>query len=272
MSIPTISTNAAFRIVRDTLDKLEVEMPTVVVEELQRFDFRSSVTYAFDPKECADAVVDALLAERNPLTDKKVLGHLLTRQMSELAPMLKVRIEERRADLLASHAETILSALVPVVTDADAVLEKARTEIPNLDLEDRDFVNRLPAEHMTTWGQAREAIGRLTHVVKLWQTLAGACGLAYLSQGNRPLILADLTAAELDSLGPDAKAITPALKGHRLSLAMPADLAARTERMAADLAQRERDTEAANRRAMGSMRGAVPDPAKGTPPKGISDD
>ena len=117
---------------------------------------------------------------------------------------------------------------------ADATLEEARERIPGLDLRDDDAVRSMAPEQMALWGRAREALAHVERVAQTWGLIVRACELGTAPPHRRPLVIAQLSLAELTALGHQPAATAAVHAGHRLSLATPETFAQRLARLEDD--------------------------------------
>lgn len=232
------ATRSALMIIRQHFPHLGIELPRGLAADLAEIDrvFGSQDVLTSSRRTLAEAVADALAAGKDPATDKAVLAHLAREQMrlmnldGELADVA----EDRRAAALRSHADAILELLAEVVDRADETLEEARDGIAGLDLTDDERVGAMAPHQMALWGRAREALAHVERVVQVYAMLLGACGFGIVPPHRRPLVIAELSLAELNALGHQPHATAAVHAGHRLSLATPDTFAERLARLEED--------------------------------------
>lgn len=229
--------HAALQQTRQHFRHLGLTVPPAMDKELAEVDkvIDRSRGIEYDPTKLTQLVWDALEAGRNPVTDKAVAAQLSADLLSkqDLGPRLHSHADALRAEVFRRHAAAILSEMGSVVTDADQVLAAAHAAIPNLDVVDTNSIHVVPAKHATTWALAREATTRLERVQQVWERVTMACRLVPPATGDPnagALILADLDANELDSLGPVRNSSVGAgwlvalvQSGHRLDYAADPD-------------------------------------------------
>lgn len=165
-----------------------------------------------DTAALAAALVAAMEAGHDPLTDRAVTRELAARQLASLEPslMIQAHIDQQVAALLFRHADTIIDTWRPLIDQANEALTEYRAVCPGIDLGDTDTVGSLLPRQMTPWGRAREAMMTLDRIAQAWTTLCTATGLARIDVTARPLMFADLTLDQLDTLGdrPNPTAVT----------------------------------------------------------------
>lgn len=206
----------------------------------------------FDPGAYLDAIERALDDGRDPADDETVRSQLTRKAIAAANtwPLLEGRAAERRAAALRASAADIISDLSAVVTRADATLTQARAAVPNLNPDDTDSVRSLSPGQVTRWAEARDAVDQVKRVRQIWHLIMNACNLARTDPRHSPLVLASLSADELDALpGTDVTAIVAA--GHSLDLATPETYRERCQAVADQLAeqkaQREREARTGRR-------------------------
>jgi hypothetical protein len=250
-------TNAALSILRQNFRRLEVDLPPALVSDLEAVGTLGAYNPTASSADLADAVADALLAGKDPATDAKIKQLALEVQLArhDVAQQVRDQADARTAAAVIEHAPTVVATLVTLVAEADQVLADTRERIPNIEFTD-DFLAGLPPMKMTAWGRAREAMERVLLAEQVWIVLANATGLAYYTQLQRVLIVADLSATDLDAFGRSRTSASDAIKaGHRLELATFEGLQQRVDRVLLEREQRqlaeERDF---RRRAAGASR------------------
>lgn len=190
------------------------------------------------PDAVAEAYAAAVLAGKAPATDKATQLALTEHQLAQVATsgQLAQVAARLRAEALTAHAAGIIDQLRHVVNDADKVLIAAREVFPRLDAREPEQVRGATPSQAAAWAKGRDATARVGQAVAAWTALAAALSLSTLDPRRRPLILADLTPDELDSLGfhPDALAALHA--GHQLDLATFDEYTRRVAAVVADRA------------------------------------
>ncbi|WP_200210897.1 hypothetical protein [Micromonospora coerulea] len=227
-----MNTNAALTMTRQHFRNLGLTLPAALTGDFADLDKAASRgAQPVRRSALAAAVLDALIADKDPATDATVLTELARQQLAERPNILGDEIEQRRRAILTTHAPTILDALTPVIAEADKALTTAREQIGDqLDLADGAVAQLRPAQ-MPAWGAAREHAARVELVAQCWGIVAQFGRLASIPHDKKPLILADLTAEQLGELGHRPKAEAVIAAGHRLALASPEEFAARCQRV-----------------------------------------
>ncbi|MEU8391523.1 hypothetical protein [Micromonospora sp. NPDC048843] len=220
-----LNVNAALSLTRQHFRNLGLTLPATLTDALAELEAaHGRVVKLRRPGALRKAVLDALIADRDPATDPAVLTALVSQQLTEsnVASILGDEIEQRRRNILDEAAPVILAALVPVVAEADRVIAAAREVIGNdLNLGDPDAMAQLRPAQMTPWASAREAVARVEMAAQCWFVTAESANLVNIDHNKKALILADLTAVQLDEMGYRPKAAQIIAAGHRLSLATP---------------------------------------------------
>lgn len=220
-----MNTHAALSLTRQHFRSLGLTLPTTLTDDLADLDTAASRAGRLArPGALRRAVLDALMADEDPATDQTVLTELARQQLtdSHVASILGDEIDQRRRDALDAAAPAILDALTPVIVEADKVIAAAREMIGDtLNLSDPNAMAQLRPAQMTPWATAREAAARVEMVAQCWFLTAQSAGLVNIDHNKKALILADLTAEQLDSLGYRPKPESVIAAGHRLSLATP---------------------------------------------------
>lgn len=240
---------------------LGVKPPAALFADLDEITGRLDNIAALrhDPHDLADAVADAMAAGKDPATDKAVLEQLARRQLAEsnLSRLLPRMRDDRQLEALIRHAPAILIDLAKIVTAADAVLDRARTRIPGLRL-DQDYLGALRPEVMSLWGEAREAAQKAQAALDVCAALLVATEqVQQIPHGMKPLLIADLhrtALVELERPDRPVRADDIIEAGHRLSLADAATFDERRRRV-----ERERQEAAAQAEAdrANAMREAI---------------
>lgn len=219
-------------------------IPAAFLDEWEKIDTTYTVSgLAPSQAELTAAAIDALEHGRNLANDKPLLN-LVSRQVLTGALGIERAVEHHaeqlRRNLIREHADKLLAALDPAFDAANATIEKAREQIPGLDLSHTQAVVGVPVEKMTLWGQANDAKRRIETIVSLWGMIGVFTGRLYIQKDMRPLILADITAEQLDELPEPHTADAPILHGLPLDLGTPEEFHARCDRVRAEWAHQVR--------------------------------
>jgi hypothetical protein len=196
------------------LRALDLAPPASLVDRLAELDRWADVDAALvpDPRALAIATADAIAAGKDPATDKQVTAHLARATLAsvQVGPVVAELAGERRLAALDTAADEVVSLLADEVARLDATLRAARDTVgPRLARALADpatAASTLPAPHLSAWGQARDAVGRLSTVVKAWRGLGQATGRA-----NVPARTADLV---LIVAAPDAATLARVVADH----------------------------------------------------------
>lgn len=181
----------------------------------------------------ADAVAAAVRAGTEPLASTDVQRALHAEQMAQanISARLDALAAREVVAALTEHAEAIIETWRPVTEQAGEALAAFRAIAPGADITDAGIATQLPARALTPWGAARDAVDRLEHVAAAWAQLAEITGHAYIHNGNRPLILADLDFDQLDQLGHNPRPGTVAQLDVPIDLATAAQFGERAARI-----------------------------------------
>lgn len=242
--MPSISATPLLRIIRQDFPHAGATIPTAFLKEGQRIDTTYTVAgLAPTQAELTTAALDALEHGRDLASDDALLDlasrHVLTGALG-IEEAVERHAEQLRRNLICEHADNLLAALDPAFDAANATIEKARKQIPGLDLSHTHAVTGVPAEKMTLWGQANDAKRCIEKIVTLWGMIGTFTGRLYIQQDMRPLILADITAEQLDELPEPHTADAPILHGLPLDLGTPEEFHERCDRVRAEWADQVR--------------------------------
>ncbi|MCG5462170.1 hypothetical protein MED01_007048 [Micromonospora sp. MED01] len=220
-----MNTNAALSLTRQHFRTLGLELPGTLTATLTELDTaHARAANIRRPGALRAAVLDALIADQDPADDPTVLTELARQQLSDsyVISVLGEEIDVRRRAALDANAPAILDALKSAIVEADKVIAAAREIVgDDLMLTDPDAVSKLRPHQLTPWATAREASTRVELVMQCWLLISQSARLVSIDLNKKALILADLTAEQLDDLGyrPNPNQVIGA--GHRLSLATP---------------------------------------------------
>jgi hypothetical protein len=223
----------AVQAIRQTADKVSPDVwPADLAAELDRIDQAGTITGGRD--DLASAVYRATLDGRDPADDPDVQAaltrHLLTQAVPQTAPTAQA--SDARHAALDRHADTLVDRLRTAVTDADQVLARTRDTVPGFDPRDHDQTAHLDPTSARQWAEGRDASLVVTHAASCWRQLFQL--LRSFSPGGRgaaALLVADLTADQLNRLGYRPDELDVIVAGHPLGLATFDELAERTERI-----------------------------------------
>jgi hypothetical protein len=179
------------------LRALDLAPPPTLVDRLAELDRWADVdaALAHDPRALATATADAIAAGKDPATDEQVTAHLAraTLASAKVGPVVAEVAGERRLAALDTAADEVVGLLSDEVARLDGVLRAAR-EVVGARLSralaaPAEAASTLPAPHLSAWGQARDALGRLSQVVKAWRTLGQTTGRAHVQARTADLVL-----------------------------------------------------------------------------------
>lgn len=226
---------------------LGIKPPAALFADLSDLDDKLRTSLRHDSADLANAVADALVAGKDPATDRTVLEQLARRQLAEsnISQRMTVVREDRQLAILRRHAAGIIEDLAKVVAAADTILDKARRQIPHLNLANLDG---LRPDQMSAWGEAREAAVKVDSAVDVCVALLTATEqVQNIPHGDKPLIYTDISHRDLTALAhSDAPLRTTEVieAGHRLSLADAQTFKARRQRIVRERKEAAAQTEA----------------------------
>ncbi|REE74378.1 hypothetical protein C8E05_3813 [Rhodococcus wratislaviensis] len=245
MTTPTI----VMRMLEQDFPRAGAAIPptlTVALADLNTtFDTSNQVLDSTDPTwraELSAAVAAALSAGKPLAEDKTVRTLLMSRQLRDVGVpgMVADHVEQERRRIITDHADVLFGELTSAFDEAADAIEAAREVIPRVDLSSRGALSSVPAAHMTTWGEAYDAAGRIRTIVGLWTMLATFTRrFGALQNDLRPLLIADLSADQLDEIPAPRSYDAPVLAGQPLSLADPDELLRRCERVQQEWHERQ---------------------------------
>lgn len=231
------------RTIRTAVTTAGADWPAGLQAALDAADKVADSTPTGTPAAVAEAYGAAVLAGKDPATDKATQHALTEHQLAQVATSgaLAQVAARLRTEALTAHASGIVDQLRHVVGDADQVLIAARAVFPRLDVREPEQVRGATPSQAAAWAKGRDAAARVQQAVSAWTSLNMALGHAVADPRRRPLILADLTADEIDALGgqvlggkPDALAALHA--GHQLDLATFGEYTRRVDAVVAERA------------------------------------
>ncbi|SNC71546.1 hypothetical protein SAMN05445756_1533 [Kytococcus aerolatus] len=170
--------------VRRAADNLGVSLPTKYAKA--RKDAHASIDKAraltVSREDLAAAVAEALLADRDPATDPDVQRLATLRVLDNEGVTGNMRAHAAQLDgaLLREHHQAIVKAWVPVVNAAGATIAKARDALGPFDPADAGHGGRIPAQHVRTWADARDAVTVMRHALTGVRSLGQVDGLPTL--------------------------------------------------------------------------------------------
>ncbi|MGC5628193.1 hypothetical protein ACPYO6_08095 [Georgenia sp. Z1344] len=205
------------------------------------------------PDDLGRAIRAAVAGGRSLTEDPEVLRlsalTQLRKQVDMDGLMKQIRLE-REAALLKQHTPELVKMWRGIVAGISEDLTKAIAEIDErVSFTDIQSASALNPDRMALWAKARAALNIASRLTDTWKLLARSTGNAQVVASDEPLILADLTLADLDALGNRPTPDVLIRAGHALELATPAEFTERRARVAAerreDLHDRERATQQA---------------------------
>jgi hypothetical protein len=241
-----LATRTAAPLVLATSRKLGAEIPAPLAKKLADVDrLRAERRTLRDVPDVAAAVADAILAGKDPLASKDVQRAALAGTLDGLniSGRLDTYAHDRSAAALLEHADEVIDTWRPTVERADKALKRFREFVPAGDPRADGHPTGLPAKALTPWGEAREAADLLEKIGQGWMALASIGAANVGGSGGRPIIVADLSAEQLASLGSNPKCIDVTRLDVTLNLASTTTYAERAERIARE--EQERNAYAA---------------------------
>ncbi|WML61915.1 hypothetical protein [Rhodococcus sp. AH-ZY2] len=212
-----IDATVAYNLTRQTARHIGYELPTELVDTMTRLDTLAAARFPEPDRDAlGEALAAAVLDNRDPLDDTTITRHLMAGVLkdSRYGTLLNDHAKRGRATALTNAVPALVKTWKKIVTDADNTLAAAREQVPNLDVTDTNTTHNARA-----WGQAREAAATLEQITQAWTMVMTATRHARTEPRTQLLIVADLTAEQLDQLGPHATIHTAVNAGHRFTLA-----------------------------------------------------
>lgn len=204
------------------------------------------------------AIAAAVDEERDPLDCDRVRRAFMAHQLIEakVPERLATLAQERAAAVIVDSVDQILDAWRPAVKKADKALSDFRKHAPGGDPTSEDYPRGLRPAALTPWGMAKESAHVLEQVAQGFNALA-SLGAVRPTEW-RPLILADLSAAQLDTLGRRARATAVLSLDVHLDLPTADAYHQRLERIDRERGEQQRWESAAPQRARQERRDRVP--------------
>lgn len=264
-----LATRTAASLVAATSRKLGVDLPKPLAAAFADADRLRSpeALEQLNDASLTAAVADAIFTGRDVLASKDVQRAVtaLTLSQFNIEHRLSEHAYERSAAALQAHADAVIETWRPVVVQINAAFVRFRAIAPGVDPLDPDLPAGLPTKALTPWGEAKDAAARLEQVAQGWRALASV-GVAYMPEGTRPLVVADLTFEQLDGLGLRPSAQDVARFDVPLDLATTQTFAERVERISQERGEHREQGDAASGRArrqqLGDAFGVVRIPAR----------
>lgn len=130
------------------------------------------------PPSVTHAVGQAILADRDPLTDPAVVtavigSHVVSEQLHN---GLRANAEAHMMDVFTEHADDIVKAWRKPFDAAAAELVTAHEQIGDLQLEDSTAILRLGGDIASVWERARVANATIDVILDGWAALGMATG------------------------------------------------------------------------------------------------
>lgn len=206
-----LATRTAAPLVAATSRRLGVDLPKPVTEAMEaaaKLRNRAQADWLGHANQgITEAVAEALWAGRDPLASKAVQRALLAMQLSQanVAEPLRNHADQHAANAIIEHADAIIDTWRPAVDRAAQAFTRFRQVAPGVNPLEKGLPTGLPTQALTPWGEAMEGAALIESVVKGWLAFANA-GAIQVPLNTQPLIVADLTLEELDSLGTRAQA------------------------------------------------------------------
>lgn len=236
LSLDSIAAATAYDFAVKHANKGGYKIPAALTRDMQQLEQLDRASLPeIDRDELATALATAVLENRDPLADETVKRATLRASLKDLGygTLLAGYAEKQRVEVLRKYLPALIKTWAKVVAEADQIIEQARHLIPGLNLTDGNQIHRLEPAQMSTWGEAKAAAQRAANITETWSMCALATNTARIQPGTHALILADLTAPDLDNLGHQPKTEDVIRAGHSLALATIDDYKQRITRIEA---------------------------------------
>jgi hypothetical protein len=229
------SFRGAFAIIMQTARQIGQPLPPELATDLAEIDRLAGIIGTYAPQSVAAAVLAAHAAGKDPASDRTVLAAIASQALispAVIQPTIAL-LDERRREALIKHFPELLAGWRVALDGVSTAVSAARQSLPDMSFIDPGALSNVPSAHATQWCQARDALTLAGQVVTAWSMLTTATRMLGNEGSDRrwkPLILADLTAAELDAF-PLGHATAPANSGHPFALATPDEFRERIDRV-----------------------------------------
>lgn len=176
-----------------------IPLPADLTAALDALNVAQPPTLEVDNDALAREVTKAVQAGKDPATVAAVQAHVTRWALGQLGikGAIADALNRDRADLLDRYTPQLIDAWAPAIKQAGDAIATITTKVPTLDLDDPAGGSQVPPNMVTAWRAARDGIGTIETVVTMWTILIAEAS----DPRKRPLILAPLTADQLDSLG-----------------------------------------------------------------------
>lgn len=200
-----VSNTTVFNLCATACRGLDVEPPAALIQEFADLDTAAKNMGSMAPTaNLPGLILDAWLAGRDPLADKKVQQAAIAQSLraANLQGSIDMAVDQRKGEALKRHADEWLNGVIAATDQAAADLAAAHAAFPGLDLADTTGAVQLPPEQLEVWGRARLARQRIHRAVDAWQHLASAArpGRQFGSERELMLILSDLNLEQYEAM------------------------------------------------------------------------
>lgn len=183
-------------VILSTFDATGTKAPKAVIDAKAQRDqlTAAAATIQPAPDTFAQAVADALLAHRDPCTDKAVIGAMVGQQIRQIAATdtLEAVAFDGLARALIDSADEIIEVWRKPFNVAAADLMAAFEKIGDKPLEDSASILRLGGDIADVWTKAREANQLIDKIALGWAVLGELSRRASLVSQYRVLRIADV--------------------------------------------------------------------------------
>lgn len=191
-----MSTRSTTNVILSTFDATGTKAPKAVIDAKAQRDQLTAAAATIQPAPDAftQAVADALLAHRDPHTDKAVISAMVGQQIrqSGTADALGAVAIDRLARALIDTADEIIEVWRKPFNVAAADLMAAFEKIGDKPLEDSEAILRLGGDIADVWTKARAANQLIDKIAHGWAVLGELSRRASLVSQYRVLRIADV--------------------------------------------------------------------------------
>lgn len=228
-------------LISTSFKKLGLKLPPPLLaglEEIAAERSRLADLPRYDADALVDACLDAISEGKHPEASEAVRQQLVSAQLRtmNIESAAVARLDDRTVALLEEHVSGIHAALAKLLREFDSSLAKARETLPaGINLADPTSAGSVQPDLLPVWGRAHAVFEHIDRIAQTWKLLATITRpVNFHPQRDLPLIVADLSAEELDALGHQPPASGAARAGHTLELAKFESFADRKSRIMGD--------------------------------------
>lgn len=161
-----------------TANHLGAKIPAPVAQAMQLHTAATAAIGATAPHgaQLVTAYLEAIEADRDPLTDPAVIAAATADQLAERRPALAAEVDARATRRIVAATDAITKALAPGFAKVTTALTEAHAELGDVDLNDHATILHQRNQAPQAWAQAVDACTIVEATVHLYALLRQAAG------------------------------------------------------------------------------------------------